>query len=109
MSAALLAGCSAPATPPPALVLADAERFASLFEAQGGRPDAAALRAGYLDPGWPGVKLFMPYRIESADNLAGAVARPGPTGSRSASRWCAAVWPRRRRPRPGCVASFCTR
>lgn len=77
MVAALLAGCTTPAPAPRALVLADAERFAALFVAHGGRPDAAVLRAGYLDPGSPGVKLFTPHRIQSADNLSGAVARDG--------------------------------
>lgn len=72
-----IAGCAMPPAPPRALVLADAERFAALWSAHGGQPDAAALRAGYLEPGSPGVGLFTPHRIQSAENLARAVASEG--------------------------------
>lgn len=71
------AGCAMQPAPPRSLVLADAERFTAHFAAHGGRPDAAALRAGYLKPGSPGVGLFTPHRIQSAENLARAVAREG--------------------------------
>ncbi len=76
LAAAFLGACSAlPGTgSPSALVLEDAERFAALLE--GGRvPDAQLLQTEYLDRGTPGVAIFTPHRIESADNLARAVAR----------------------------------
>lgn len=52
----------------------DAKRFARLFEASGGKPDAAALQAGYLSGAGRGVDIFTPGRIENAANLAAAVA-----------------------------------
>lgn len=52
----------------------DAVRFAKLFEAAGGKPDAAALQAGYLAGAGRGVEIFTPGRIETADNLASAIA-----------------------------------
>lgn len=52
----------------------DARRFAALFEQAGGKPTAAQLQAGYLDNAGRGVAVFTPGRIESADNLAAAVA-----------------------------------
>ena len=55
--------------------IADAERFVRIFEASGGKPDAATLQAGYLDKASEGVKIFTPGRIENAENLAAAVAR----------------------------------
>jgi hypothetical protein len=53
----------------------DAERFAAVFAAAGGKPDAGALQRGYLDDAGDGVRVFTPYRIENAQNLAAAVAR----------------------------------
>jgi hypothetical protein len=53
---------------------ADAKRFARLFEASSGKPDAAALQAGYLSGSGRGVEIFTPGRIENAANLAAAVA-----------------------------------
>lgn len=76
----VLLGLSGCATTVPALDawrLADAERFARLFDAHEGKPDAAVLREGYLVPGTPGVALFTPHRIRSAEHLARAVARQG--------------------------------
>lgn len=55
-------------------VVEDAERFAALF-ADGRVPDAPQLKAQYLDRGTPGVAIFTPNRIKSAENLAKAVAR----------------------------------
>src|SRR3990167_76866 len=55
--------------------LTDAYRFADVYRASGGAPDADALQAGYLDGAGRGVEIFMPGRIRSAENLAAAVAR----------------------------------
>jgi hypothetical protein len=55
------------------LVLEDAERFASLL-ASATPPTERSLQLEYLDKGTPGVSIFMPHRIESAANLARAVA-----------------------------------
>jgi hypothetical protein len=52
----------------------DARRFAELFAATGGKPDAAALQSGYLAGAGRGVEIFTPGRIENARNLAAAVA-----------------------------------
>jgi hypothetical protein len=52
----------------------DARRFAKLFAASGGRPSAASLQAGYLAGAGRGVEIFTPGRIETAENLAAAVA-----------------------------------
>jgi hypothetical protein len=56
-----------------ALDASDARRFAAVFKASDGAPDAAALQAGYLDGAGRGVAVFTPYRIENAANLASAV------------------------------------
>jgi hypothetical protein len=71
--AALLAGAPAFAQPAAALVLDDAERLARLLQAPA-LPDAEALRAGYLAPGTPGIRIFTPGRIEDERNLARAMA-----------------------------------
>lgn len=66
--------------PPPADPLTvrihteDAERFARVFAASGGKPTAEQLQKGYLDPGSYGVAVFTPMRIEDAATLAKAVA-----------------------------------
>ena len=76
LAAALLGACSQlPSTGSnPSFVVEDAERFAALFA--GGRvPGAPLLKTAYLDRGTPGVAIFTPNRIESAENLAKAVAR----------------------------------
>jgi hypothetical protein len=52
----------------------DALRFARLFEASSGKPDAGMLQRGYLDGAGRGVEIFMPGRIESAENLARVIA-----------------------------------
>jgi hypothetical protein len=74
-------GCSAvsaqqtSATPDQArLITADAERFWQVWDAHGGKPDAAALQAGYLDPGTPGLAAFLRLRIGSAEQLAKSIA-----------------------------------
>jgi hypothetical protein len=54
---------------------ADAERFAAVFAASDGKPDASALQARYLAPASNGVRIFTPHRIVDAENLAAAVAR----------------------------------
>lgn len=51
----------------------DAQRFAAVFAATGGSPDAARLQTGYLDGAGEGVAVFTPDRIVSAANLARAV------------------------------------
>lgn len=63
-------------TPSP-LVLEDAERFAALL-ATSSLPSPAELQSMYLDRGTEGVSIFTPNRIESAENLARAIAEdPG--------------------------------
>ena len=54
--------------------LADADRFAAMFEQTGGTPSAEEVQRLYLDPGSYGVAVFTPYRITSAENLAAAIA-----------------------------------
>ncbi|MBB4843152.1 hypothetical protein HNP55_001671 [Paucibacter oligotrophus] len=55
----------------------DAQRFAAVFLAAEGRPSAEQLQRGYLDQAGPGVAVFMPGRIQDAQNLARVVARRG--------------------------------
>jgi len=55
----------------------DAQRFAAVFMAADGHPSAEQLQRGYLDGAGPGVPVFMPGRIRSADNLARVVASRG--------------------------------
>ncbi len=52
----------------------DARRFARLFADSKGVPTAAALQSFYLAGAGRGVEIFTPNRIESAENLAKAVA-----------------------------------
>lgn len=52
----------------------DANRFAELFVATNGRPNAEQLQASYLDGSEPGVGIFTPDRIVNAQRLAAAVA-----------------------------------
>lgn len=85
LAAATMAGC-ATLSPPPALVLDDAERFAALLTASAPL-GAAQLQAGYLDPGTAGVRTFTPHRIVGAANLAAAVAR-GRAGYEHAATLC---------------------
>jgi len=75
LAAALLGACSSlPWTGGgSSFVVEDAERFAALF-ADGRIPGAPLLKTAYLDRGSPGVAIFTPNRIESAENLAKAVA-----------------------------------
>jgi hypothetical protein len=56
------------------LVTEDAERFWAVWDAHQGKPDAAALQAGYLDPGTPGLAAFLRLRIGSAEQLAKTIA-----------------------------------
>lgn len=66
--------------PPPADPLTavihteDAERFARLFAATGGKPTAEQLQKGYLDDASYGVAVFTPGRIVNATHLASVVA-----------------------------------
>ncbi len=72
----LLVACGSPvggaaSTPAEArLITEDAERFWQVWDAAAGRPDAAALQAGYLDPATPGLRAFLRLRICSAEQLA---------------------------------------
>lgn len=51
----------------------DALRFAKLFDEKKGVLTKEDIQKGYLDNAGTGVKLFTPYRIEDAANLANAV------------------------------------
>lgn len=53
---------------------ADAQRFATLFRQTHGKPTAAQLQSHYLDGSGRGVAVFTPGRIQTATNLANAVA-----------------------------------
>lgn len=76
----LLALAPVAAPPPPVDPLtaevetADADRFAALYRAADGRPDAARLQRDYLDRGSYGVGVFIPDRIRNAAHLAHVVA-----------------------------------
>jgi hypothetical protein len=52
----------------------DAERFAKLFRETGGKPTAEQIQKRYLDGAGDGVRIFTPYRIENAANMAAAFA-----------------------------------
>jgi hypothetical protein len=86
-------------TPPPpadpltvAIHTEDADRFARLFAATGGKPTAAQLRKDYLDGASYGVSVFTPGRIVDADRLARAIARD-PAAYERAIRVCLpAAW-----------------
>jgi len=58
------------AGPAPRLVTEDLDRFWAVWDATGGKPGAAALQQGYLDPGSEGLADFLELRIESAAQLA---------------------------------------
>ena len=53
----------------------DADRFVAVFAASESVPDATALEREYLGPGSPAVEIFTPHRIQSAENLAAAIAK----------------------------------
>ena len=82
MLSVLLGALLATATPPPpvdpllvTIEAEDADRFARLFERTGGKPSAEQIQKNYLDPGSYGVHVFTPNRIESAANVAAAIAK----------------------------------
>ena len=54
-------------------ILEDAERFAQLFS-QADSLDATLLEQKYLELGTKGITIFTPYRIQSSQNLAQAIA-----------------------------------
>ncbi|MEL7729439.1 DUF2268 domain-containing putative Zn-dependent protease [Citromicrobium bathyomarinum] len=54
--------------------LEDVARFVAVFRESGGNPTAEQLQQRYLEPGSLGVRVFIPYRIVSAENLAAAIA-----------------------------------
>jgi len=68
----------------------DADRFVALFNKGEVGPDAEALQREYLDSGSPAVAIFTPGRIESATNLAEAIAR-NPAAYRDAIERCLPV------------------
>ena len=68
----------------------DADRFVALLNKGEAAPDAESLQREYLDPGSPAVAIFTPGRIESAANLAEAVAR-NPAAYRDAIDRCLPV------------------
>jgi hypothetical protein len=76
IAAAVLLGSSQPNTDPLdiRILSEDADRFAALFTATNGKPNAAQLQRDYLDKASRGVAIFTPYRIENAANLAASVA-----------------------------------
>lgn len=53
----------------------DAARFAAVLRRTNGKPSAVDIQEGYLNGARRGVEIFTPHRIESAENLAAAVAR----------------------------------
>jgi hypothetical protein len=53
----------------------DATRFAALFRETAGKPTARQIEKSYLDGAGAGVAIFTPNRIESAQNLADAIAK----------------------------------
>lgn len=57
-----------------ALITSDAEVFAGLFSQYGEELSAEELQRYYLDPGSDGIRIFTPYRIIDADNLAKEVS-----------------------------------
>jgi len=72
--ATLAHGAAAP-TRQPAVRFDDVTRFYAVFDQAHGHPTAAALKAGYLDPGSPGLRAFVQARIGSAQKLAEAIER----------------------------------
>lgn len=70
-----------PAPPPPpdpltvSIITQDAERFAALFKATGGKPSAEQIQRDYLDKGSYGISVFTPGRIKDAANLAAVIAK----------------------------------
>jgi len=52
----------------------DLDRFYRVYDAAHGKPDAAVLQAGYLDPATPGLKLYLAAHIRSAARLQHAIA-----------------------------------
>lgn len=53
---------------------ADVVNFYRIYDAAGGRPDAATLQRDYLEAGSAGVRDFIPNRIISAERLAARIA-----------------------------------
>lgn len=78
IAAASMLSPAAAATPVDPLTVqidqTDAERFATLFRETDGKPTADQIQKRYLDGAGDGVRIFTPYRIENAVNLAAAIA-----------------------------------
>ena len=81
---------TAHARQPATVRIDDVTRFYAVYDKAKGRPDAAALQAGYLDPGSPGLQQFVTARISSAQKLADAITR-SPEHYRDARRCTAAL------------------
>ena len=73
LAAALLLGWQG--EPDPALIVADAERFAQVLAAHDGPPGASALERGYLRQATKGLRVMRRSRFRDADTLAAAIAR----------------------------------
>lgn len=82
-----------PSPPPPpdpltvSIITEDAERFAALFKATGGKPNAEQIQHDYLDKGSYGISVFTPGRIENAVKLASTIAKD-PSRYEKAIREC---------------------
>ncbi|MFW6027885.1 MAG: DUF2268 domain-containing putative Zn-dependent protease [bacterium] len=53
----------------------DADRFVAVFEAAEGKPAAADLQEGYLEPGSRAIEIFTPQRIQNAEHLAAVISK----------------------------------
>jgi len=69
----------------PVVRIDDVARFYAAYDKADGKPSAAALQAGYLDAGSPGLKQFVTARISPAQKLADAIAK-SPQDFRNARR-----------------------
>lgn len=67
------------------LVLSDAENFAAVFRQFDEAPSPEQLQTNYLNPGSMGVKIFTPYRIIDANNLAKTISSNRDTYSKALS------------------------
>jgi hypothetical protein len=75
----------------PVVRIDDVARFYAVYDKADGKPSAAALQAGYLDTGSPGLRQFVTARISSAEKLADAIAK-SPQDFRNA-RHCVPMLP----------------
>ena len=76
--AAVAVSCGAAtqaATPVPEVRTDDVDRFYRVYDDAHGRPGAAQLQSGYLDPGSEALHQFVVSRIDNAAKLADAIAK----------------------------------